>query len=213
MAPVTVHREDVSRATSGSAHSELRVEVFRDIGDISPEHWDSIMPEGAIQQSHAFVKTCQESGVESAQYWHVLVSRSGELVATASISRMSLSLELLSSRYLRTTVERFRRLHPSFLRVPVLFCGLPVSFGQPAVTFRDRDVSADVIRRIADTMEEIAEEQSIGLLCWKEFDDTLAASLETLEYAGYFRARSLPSCWMNLPWDRFDHYMRSLRAG
>lgn len=200
-----------SRSIS-SDRPALHVEIHREIREIPEDEWDSIVPAGAIQKSHAFVRTCQESRVEDALYWHLMIRRGAELVATASISRMTLSLELLSSRSLRRFVHRLRGHYPPLLRIPALFCGLPVSFGQPCLTLRNKNEIPEVARAVAGTMERIASEQPTGLLCWKEFDDESADSLDVLESDGYFRVPSLPACSLRLRWSDFDTYLSSLRA-
>jgi len=191
---------------------EPTVDIFRDIHEISDEEWNSIVPEGAIQQSHAFIRTCQKSGVEGASYWHLMIRQGGRLIATASISRMIVSLDLLASQGLRRATGTIRRRYPSFMRIPVLFCGLPVSFGQPCITMRDKADIPQVTAIVSEAMEGIAAQSATGLLCWKEFDSDVADALVGLVKAGYFRVRSLPSCSMSIPWNDFGSYLLSLRS-
>jgi hypothetical protein len=61
-------------------------------------------------------------------------------------------------------------------------------------------------------MEDLAETLGASILGFKEFGDRDGRALEVLEAFGYFRARSLPGCSLELPWTSFDAYLSALRA-
>jgi len=191
-----------------------RVEVFRHIDQVDRRLWDSILGPDDLLMSHAFVKACQDARIANVDgFWHVLVSRDGQLVCTATLHRMAVCLELLSSGLTRRMVAGLKAMWPAFLRVPVLFCGLPVSCGQPCLKIAgcvDPDCACDAI---AGTMEAIAESTATPLVCLKEFDAVGVQSMDAFTARGYFRAPSLPSCSMPLRWPSFDAYVGSLRSG
>src|SRR4051794_31115978 len=114
--------------------SGLVVRVVRDVTEFDPIAWDGLLGPDDVQQSHAFARLCQESRVESAEFWHLIPEQGGEVCATASLCRMSVRLDTLSADLPRGLIGTVRRVWPSFLTVPVLFCGPPVSFGQPLLT-------------------------------------------------------------------------------
>ena len=108
----------------------LEAIVADDIDQIPPAMWDALVDDDDLQASHRFVRICQRSGVEEAEYRHILLSRGGRTVATATLSRMDVRVELLAGPGLQRPVNAARRLFPRLLRVPVILGGLPVSFGQ-----------------------------------------------------------------------------------
>jgi hypothetical protein len=187
--------------------------VFRDIGEVAPAEWDSLLGPDDLQQSHAFVRLCQRSGVEDADYWHLIFSQGGRPCGVASLCRMFVSLDLLSNDLPRGLVGAVRRSWPGFLRVPVLFCGLPVSFGQPCLEIAPWADVPGVCRALAETMDRVGRETGAALLCLKEFDQQAADRLGPLAEQGYFRAPSLPSCSLPLPWGSFAEYLRAMTAG
>jgi hypothetical protein len=191
----------------------LRLQVYRDIDAIAAAEWDSLLGPDDLQMSHRFVRLCQQSGVEDADYWHLLVYERDQLCAVASLSRMSVRLDLLSTGLTRALIRTVRRLRPGFLEVPVLFCGLPVSFGQPCVKLAAWADAGAVWRAIAAVMEDVAEATATPLLCLKEFDLEAAARVEPACDHGFFCALSLPSCSLPLRWDSFPAYIGALTAG
>jgi hypothetical protein len=88
-----------------------------------------------------------------------------------------------------------------------------VSFGQPCLKIAPWADTAAVLQILADTLEGLAEETNTQLICWKEFDEPAMKRLESLESRDYFRAFSLPSCSLLLPWRSFSEYEGGLTAG
>ena len=206
--------EGTSVRTENRLRSSIRndVEVHASIAEIDPGLWDSILDRDDLQATHRFLSTCEESGIEDASYRHILVHAGGRIAGTATLSRMSVSLDLLAPRAVRGAISAARRLHPGFLRVPVVFCGLPVSFGQSCLRFHPSANRNHVVRAVTQAMAEFAGQEGAAVLCLKEFSDAEAGHLRALEALGYIRARSLPACPLRLEWRTFEEYLAALRA-
>lgn len=200
-----------------SAHrrrpSAIRLEVHARIDDIDPGQWDSLLSPDDLQASHRFIKTCQDSGIEDTVYRHVLVYEGDDLAAVASLCRMTANLDVLAPPALRAVSGEIRRLRPSFLRIPVLFCGLPTSFGQSCLRFAPGADRAAVLRTLAGLTEELGQELGSELFCFKEFGPEARRDLDHLMEAGYLRLPSLPSCRLQLRWPSFEAYLGAMRAG
>lgn len=191
----------------------LTVRVYRDIGEVEPAEWDSLLGPGDLLMSHRFVLACQRAGIEDAVFWHILIYDGEELVGVATLHRMSVNLELLSGGLTRQLVGRVKGRWPGFLRLPVLFCGLPVSCGEPCLKISPRADFEEVCSAVVGAMERAAAASSARLLCLKEFAPEPAGRMDFLSSRGYFRAPSMPSCSVPLSWDSFPSYLASMRAG
>jgi hypothetical protein len=193
--------------------SDVQVRVWRNIEEVRPAEWDFLLGPDDLQQSHRFVRLCQESRVEDAEFWHLLLYQGGRLCGVATLSRMHAHLDLLAADLPRRLLGAVRRCWPGFLRVPILFCGLPVSFGQPCLRLAPWADPVAACRAVAGTMEQVARATGVGLLCLKEFDPGGAERLESLGGQGFFRVPSLPSCSLPLIWDSFPSYLESMTSG
>lgn len=189
------------------------IRAFSDIAEVEPSAWNAVVGADDVQASHEFVSVCQRAAVENALYRHVMVYRDEELVAIASLSRMDVHVDLLTTGFARAAVRWARRLRPSFLVLPVAFCGLPLSFGQSCLRLAPQADRAGVLALLARALEQFAVESQAELLCFKEYEPVERASLSPLSSAGYFRAPSLPSCRLAIQWRSFDEYLGALRAG
>ncbi len=200
-------------ASLSAGSDQWQVSVHRHIDEIDAAEWDFLLDPADVQLSHRFVKICEDAGVEQAEHRHVLLYDSEGLAGIASFSFMEVSLELLTSRRLRRTVQAVRRRRPTFWRIPVLFCGLPVSFGRPCVKFRTGSDTAAGVRTLCGLMRDAGRELQAEVLCFKEFSPTEAQEVDDVRGHGYFRASSLPSCILPVRWNTFDDYLGAMRHG
>ena len=193
--------------------SGIRARVFRTIADVDPAEWDRLLDADDLQATHRFIRTCEEARVEDACYRHVMVHDAAGLAAVASLSLMTVKLDLLSTGRTRRAIRWARRFRPRLLEVPIVLCGLPVSFGRSCLRFRADADRAGVLRTVAAEAEAFAADAGAPVLCFKEFTAGEAAELEPLTRLGFFAAPSLPSCYLDLPWTSPDEWLGAMRSG
>jgi predicted N-acyltransferase len=193
----------------------LRIRQVARLDDVSAEEWDGVAAPRDVQTTHRFVKLCQDSGIEGADYRHLLAyGADGGLVAVATLSHMTVSLDLLSPRSVRAAIRGLRRVRPGLLRLPVVIGGLPVSFGRSCLAIRSCVDAETVVAAIAGAAEGFAVEKGASLVCFKEFTPEEDQRLGSLVRRGYVRAASLPSCSVaELSWPSFGAYLAAMRAG
>ncbi len=191
----------------------LSVRVLRDIRDVEESDWDSLLSPDDLLLSHRFVRVCQQAQIENASFWHLVISDGDEIVGIATLHRMIVNLELLSNGLTRKLVAKMKTQLPGFLRLPVLFCGLPVSNGQPCLKIRAHADFNKVCLAVVEVMESVAAATSSRLLCFKEFAAEDAKQMDLILSNGFIRVFSLPSCTVPLYWDSFTSYLGTMRSG
>jgi len=191
----------------------VSVRWYRSIAEVSPAEWDGLAGPDDLQATHRFVRTCEEAGVEHARYRHVLVEDGAGVAAVASLSLMNVKLDLLSTGLTRRAIRWARRLRHGFLEVPIVFCGLPVSFGRSCLRFRPDAEREPVVRALAAEAESFAAAVRAPVICFKEFTAAEAAALAPLTRLGYFTAPSLPSCSMDVAWRSPEEWLGAMRSG
>ena len=200
-----------AQARSGSGHA-LHVSVYRHIQEIDAGDWDCLLGPDDLQATHRFVKVCQDSGIEDAEYRHVLVRRGSVVEATASFCCFRVALDVLATGVTRNVLAAVRRLWPGALRIPVVFCGLPVSFGRSCLRFQAGVNRGEIIAALSNVAEQFASEMGAAVICFKEFDVVGSAALVPLVAHGYFRAPSLPGSRLALRWRTVDEFAAAMRA-
>lgn len=159
------------------------------------------------------MRVCEDADVEGAIYRHVAVRDGGALAGLATLSLVRVKLDLLSGTALRGVSAAVRRVRPSFLTLPVLLGGLPVSFGTSLLRVHPEADAAAVVAAIAGAAEDAARELGAGLVAFKEFAPHERARAARLAAHGWFEAASLPGCALDVRWPNFDAYLADLRAG
>src|SRR5262249_25398514 len=156
-------------STVAAAPRRYVVHAYPDIAGVDPHEWNAFLAPEDFHAMHRFIGVCQRSGVADAAYRHITVHDAGQLVAIASFSRMQVALDLLSNGIVRGVTRTLRQWREGFFRVPVAFCGLPVSFGQSSVRIRPGSDAPAIAGLIAEELERWAKSHGTALLCFKEF--------------------------------------------
>jgi len=189
------------------------VAAHSDIGDVDPDAWDALLAPDDVLATHRFIGICQRSRVADAAYRHITIHDGDHLLAIASLCRMQVSLDLLSTGVVRGAIQGVRRWRRDFCRVPVAFCGLPVSFGQSCLRLRAGIDAPAIAGLVAQELESWARSSGASVLCFKEFATREQPVVEPLTEHGYFRALSMPSCTLPIAWRTFEEYVGAMRAG
>ena len=183
------------------------------IAAIEPEIWDSLLQPGDLLASHRFIKVCEESQIFAGCARHVTIFQDDTLIGGASFFLLHVHLDLLSKGLARFVITSLRRLFPDFLAVPVVICGLPVSFGSSCIRVKDQTDTADVMSIIVRALDEFAEENNAGLICIKELDEDEHSKYgPLLKQSGFIPAESLPGCRLDIKWTSYEEYLASMRA-
>ena len=201
-----------SRSAAG-ATGRYVVQAHADIAGVDPHEWDSLLSPDDLLATQRFIGVCQRSAVADAAYRHIMVRDGGRLVAIATFCRTQVALDLLSTGMARAAIQGVRRWRRDFLRVPVAFCGLPVSFGQSSLRVRPGTDASAMAGLLARELEEWACTAGAAVLCFKEFATGEQSAAERLTGHGYFRAPSLPACTLAVTWRSFEDYLAAMRAG
>jgi predicted N-acyltransferase len=198
---------------SGRATDRYVIQAHSDITSVDPHEWDALLSPDDFHAMHRFIGACQHSRVAEATYRHLTVRDGGQLLAIASLCRMPVALDLLSTGVVRGAIRGVRRWRRDFLRIPVAFCGLPVSLGQSSLRVRPGTDAPAIARLVAHELESWAQSSGTSVLCFKEFAPPEQPLVEPLTENGYFRVPSMPSCTLDIVWPSFEEYVGAMRAG
>lgn len=194
------------------AAAGLRVCRHSSIHEIPADLWDGLGQDGhQPYHAHRLIRAVQDARVADSRFW-VLVFWEGERpVASAVLSAFTVSLDIFLGKGLQKLAALARRRFPSFLRIDVLFCGLPVSLGQSNLVIASSTPTQPVLELLAAEMKTISREEGLRFLCVKEFKASELSEVQGLERLGFFRGHSIPCMTLHLRWRSFDEYLGSLR--
>lgn len=186
----------------------LTVRKFSSIHEIPESLWDSLLADDHPYNTHRLIRAVEDARVEESRFWYLLFCDGDRPIASAALSAFTVSLDLFLGKGLQRLATRLRRWFPRFLRIDVLFCGLPASFGQKNLV---RSNDARALELLVAEMEAIARQAGLRFLCVKEFKAHELPQVEGLERLGFFRGHSIPYMAVDIRWRSFDDYLSSLR--
>jgi predicted N-acyltransferase len=189
----------------------LRVVSLRSIHDVDEKLWDSINAKRDLFHTHRFIRTIEDAKVENSNFWYFLFYSKETLVGTAVLSSFIVSLDLLMCGMLQKFIMILRLLLPHFLKVKILFCGLPISIGKNSLTVSNPSWGEELLRLLVKEMERIAHKHKIQMICFKEFPKDEDQGIDIITKFQFLRANSIPYVRMKIPWKNFQSYLAAMR--
>src|SRR5574341_1548046 len=207
-----INLESLNLAPSRSNHAApLRVVCRRSIHEVDEALWDSLNARQDLFHTHRFIRAVEDAGIENSRFWYLFFYHGDELIATAALSAFVVSLDLFTGGILKKLISGVRRCFPGFLKINVLFCGLPISIGKHALAIADFSRRDDVLDLLAQEMFAIGRAEKIRFMCVKEFLASETPLAERLVQYEFFRAHSIPYVSMEMRWQDFRSYMAAMR--
>jgi len=189
----------------------LQVEVKRSVDEIDAEAWNGLVANHDRMLAQEVLAAIEHSRLENASHWYLTFYDRCHIVAVAVLSEFEVSLDLLLSRRIQKLVAKIRNVWSSFLRIRILFCGLPLSVGRSALAIPDKRYQPAVVKKLVETMQELAELNKTRYMCLKEFTANEMSCLGHLRELGFFKAYSIPKMTFHLNWSDYPTYLQSMR--
>ena len=193
------------------------LKIFTSIKEIPETHWQEKLPPGAFFHQYRFIQAVEAARIEKSTCWYALLedAQTGELKASAAFSVFTVNLDLFVEGMTRKLIHGVRKVFPGFMRIKVLFCGLPISLGQHNLhLFVEEEEQPELVTEMVKAMEAYAVEHQIDFLCIKEFKLPEQEPIHvSLSQAGYLFLPSLPYMTLDLHWPDFEGWLGDLRHG
>ena len=189
----------------------LQVLRFESIGQVDETLWDSINSGQGLFHTHRFLRSLENAKIEDSRFWYLLAFAGKAPAGAAVLSAFTVALDLLMEGSLKKLVRCVRKWFPHFLKVKILFCGLPISIGKHSLACSDPSRRGEMVDRVVWEMTALSRRHRIRFLCFKEFSIDDTSWLDRLLRYGFMRAASLPYLWLNLRWKTFPSYLGAMR--
>jgi len=188
--------------------------LYESIREVPLEDWDLLRRHRPdVFMDPRFVAAVERSMSDAARFWCLLVHDAARRpVASACLSLFQLDLALLGQPTLRRIADWARRVFPGFLKLPVLFCGLPVSAGQSHLCLAPQSDWRQSLATIDEALCRLARRHRAVLVVFKEFSEEDRDPLDHLLSLGYVRGESLPMNHFAPQVGSFEEFCASLRS-
>ena len=180
-------------------------------GTIADRHSDEWLGGGLMDLR--FLRTVECAFADEGKFWNASIrDDENRLVASAFFSLYRVDPALFLEGAWKRHLERLRPLLPGGLKLPIVFCGTPVSTGESHLRLAADAHRPTVLRLVEDTMSRIARRHGSYFLVMKEFDDSDPALFVALEAEHYLRVESWPMNHLPVRFRSFEELCASTRA-
>ncbi len=190
------------------------VRLYDSIDDVPLKDWELLRcGRSDLFMDPRFVAAVERSMSDAAKFWCLLAyDEACRPVASACLSLFPLDLAMLGQRAIRQMADAVRRIVPAFLKLPVLFCGLPVSAGQSHLCLATHADPKQALAAIDAALGRLARRHRALLVVFKELSEEERDPLDHLLSLGYVRGESLPMNHFAPQCGSFEGFCDSLRS-
>jgi predicted N-acyltransferase len=186
--------------------SGLKTKIARRIEEIPAQDWLSVFPR--VLENYYFFKTLDESNLEQFSFFYILVYDNNTPVGATSCFTMNFPVDIAIGGKLKMITGFIKRFFPRIFSPKVLFCGLPMGQGRIGITGEP----GRVIKAICNAMEEIARQEKIGIIAFKDFKSDYRKIFDKSLGNDFIAMLSLPSTDMDISFTSFEEYLKTLSS-
>lgn len=186
----------------------LTASRFDSTTEFKPADWDGFHS-GEFYFRYSFLRAVELTKVNDARFRFLTYSHHGKAIGAVVLSSFLLQLDLLAGE--PAILKGLKKLYPHLLKIPVVCCGIPVSYGQHHFCTLDPAYTNSILDAVHQEMNLFAKETNSKLLAWKEFNDDFESE-KALTELGYLRLQSIPDTVFLSHEDSITGFVNSLRS-
>ena len=183
----------------------LETKVVRKIDEIPPEDWNRVFPH--ILEGYDFMKSVDEADFEQFSFYYILVYRDHVPVGAASCFLMNYPLDTTVQGPLKVCMTAVKKMLPNLFNLRALICGFPMTPGRIGITGENPHL---IVKALVDCMEMIAQKEKVPIVAFKDFGLQYTEVLDPLREEGFVRFQSLPNTEMEVRFENFEQYLKTL---
>ncbi len=186
----------------------LDYKILDSIENIKKSEWDSIF--GDTPEGYDFFKTVEKSNLKAYSFSYILIYQNHKLLLIAPLFVADFNLDIAVEGCIRRLTQIIRKFIPRFFTLKTLFCGSP--FGENGILGLSPQCQdkPGLIQELTRIMGIICREKNIPLIIFKDFLGKDLDILGPLKNKGFFMANSFPSVVLELSFNSFEDYLKSL---
>lgn len=190
----------------------MEVKIYNSITEIDENEWNSIVGRDRIICTHKYLEAIEKSNINDCKYYYpVVYDEEGRIVAHTCVYSISTELDTFAQGPVKKIIKFIRRGWNNFLILRSLECGTPVAAGN-TISFREGIDKEKTLGLIVKEIEGLAKKLKVSMIAFRDFfDDELSFFNEFIKY-GYAKVNNLPLAKMEVRWQSFDEYLKSMRS-
>jgi len=213
---VSIIASESTRTDSPSAKNpgcEISCRIVEKAADLPQEDWAQICdPQDALMDPR-LLGAIEASAPEDNRFWYLTFYNSAqEPIAAACVSQFVIDAAMFAEPWTRRNLLLIRYIFPRYLKLKVLFAGLPVSSGCSHLRLAPGVDRRSLMTALDRELKTLRSRQRAWVIVAKEFDVEERDHADYLTGLGYLRVDSLPMNTFRHPYTSFDAFLTDVRS-
>ena len=183
---------------------DFTTKLYNRIQNIPEEEWASLFP--GILENYHFCKALDDSAFQAINFYYAIFYENQVPIGATTFFLMDFQLDMAVQGWLKFLTRGVKKVFPGLFGVKIVFCGLPMGKGLISISKHKEEV----LGMIVECMQKLAKETKAVALVFKDFTTAYDELLAGLFKKGFNRIRSMPSTVMNIDFDNFAGYLKTL---
>jgi len=194
-------------------HSAISCQVVRDPAQIDLSEWYQVCDPNDPLMDPRLLGALQAAAGDDNQFWYFTFFNSDSRpIAAACVSQFVIDAAMFAQPWTRRLLDGVRKIAPRYLKLRVLFCGLPLSSAGSNLRFAPGVDRPSVLEALHRELKKLRRQQRAWVVVAKEFDEEERAHADHLQRLGYLRVASLPMNTFRHPYGSFDAFLADVRS-
>ncbi|RLS42442.1 MAG: GNAT family N-acetyltransferase [Planctomycetota bacterium] len=191
--------------------STYRYDLVQSVEGVDTESWNAVCgPERNAYLDLRFLRAVENSFAKEASFWYLIIRNElGQPIACTCFTKYLVDSVLMAPQVIQNAMAGVRKLWPSFLKYPIMLCGIPVSTCHHQLAIADNADMSRVLVTLNTVAEKLARESGCHLISFKEFPPEAAVHMDALKEQGFLWARSVVAYSLKGDYSSFDEYYDS----
>lgn len=188
-----------------------RYDLVQSVEGVDAESWNAVCgPERNAYLDLRFLRAVENSFAKEASFWYLIIRNElGQPIACTCFTKYLVDGVLMAPQVIQNAMAGVRKLWPSFLKYPIMLCGVPVSTCHHQLAIADNADMSRVLVTLNTVAEKLARESGCHLISFKEFPPEAAVHMDALKEQGFLWARSVVAYSLKGDYSSFDEYYDS----
>jgi len=188
-----------------TTNNQFTIKILTKIEEVSREDWNKVYPD--ILEGYAFYKTLDESRMPGFIFYYILIYQGDKLIGSAPCFFTIYRLDMTIQGPFKKLSQALKKIFPGLFSLKAVICGSPACEGRIGIA---SDNQAEILAAIVKGLEKIAEDNGSSVIGFKDFSPHYTPLLDSLLQKGFFKIPMYPSVEIDLNFNNFEEYLKTL---
>ncbi len=187
--------------------------IYNSLAEIPKKVWNDLASNGSILFNYSFLEVIERAHLNDFKFRYVIVTDDTRTpIALACFYTITTDIAIFAPPSLRHLLITIRKVMPSFFKVNMLECGLPINLHSPPFLSKNSSINKPIVKELILKLINVARRDSLPLIVFRDFEEPDWELQSYFVQSGFHWVPSLSNCYLNVTWKTIDEYLSSMRS-